>query len=162
VLRAQAQRHSSSQQDGDDALQDACLLFLAKFDGSAIDLSHALRWMQVVVKRCAWRIGRKARAETSRRSRAEHDPDGGDVVQTRVASSGRGPAEQVELKAELERKTGHFARLKRDERIALALVALGYSYVEIRARFGWTHAKVNRCVAEGRAALREMEGEENE
>jgi DNA-directed RNA polymerase specialized sigma24 family protein len=33
-------------------------------------------------------------------------------------------------------------------------LALGYSYREIAERQGWTYTKVNRCVAEGRAALR--------
>ena len=47
------------------------------------------------------------------------------------------------------------ARLKPDERTALALQAAGYSYAEIAAAKGWTYTKVNRCIAEGRAALRE-------
>lgn len=158
LLRAQARRHSSTEQDADDALQDACLRFLDKFDGSADDLSHALRWMQVVTKRCAWEIGRRTRGEASRRVRPDHLADGEDLVQGHLVSPAQGPAERVELRTELARKAGHFGKLKRDERIALALVALGYSYREIQARFGWTHTKINRCVVEGRAALRAMEG----
>ena len=46
------------------------------------------------------------------------------------------------------------ATLKPDERIALVLFAAGFSYREIGAGKGWTHTKVNRCIAEGRAALR--------
>jgi hypothetical protein len=45
-------------------------------------------------------------------------------------------------------------RLKPDQRMALLLAAAGYSYREIGQRRGWTYTKVNRCVNEGRAALR--------
>jgi DNA-directed RNA polymerase specialized sigma24 family protein len=34
--------------------------------------------------------------------------------------------------------------------------AAGFSYDEIAARHGWTFTKVNRCVTEGREALREL------
>jgi DNA-directed RNA polymerase specialized sigma24 family protein len=53
------------------------------------------------------------------------------------------------------------AALKPDQRIALLLHAAGYSYAEISELRGWTHTKVNRSLAEGRAALRQMEGGEN-
>jgi hypothetical protein len=36
------------------------------------------------------------------------------------------------------------------------LRAAGYSYREIGERQGWTYIKVNRCIAEGRAALRQL------
>ncbi len=48
----------------------------------------------------------------------------------------------------------HLAALKRDERRALSLLALGYSYSEICELTEWSYTKVNRCLAEGRAALR--------
>jgi len=47
--------------------------------------------------------------------------------------------------------------LKRDERRALSLLAFGYSYREICEQTGWSYTKVNRCLAEGRATLRELE-----
>ena len=43
-----------------------------------------------------------------------------------------------------------------DERRAIVLHAQGYSYAEIRSICGWTHTKVNRCLVEGRARLREQ------
>ena len=46
--------------------------------------------------------------------------------------------------------------LKPQERLALILQAHGYSYAEIRRLCGWTYTKVNRCLAEGRARLREL------
>jgi DNA-directed RNA polymerase specialized sigma24 family protein len=45
-------------------------------------------------------------------------------------------------------------RLKPDERTALLLFGLGYSYAEIAETQGWTRTEVNRCIAEGRASLR--------
>jgi DNA-directed RNA polymerase specialized sigma24 family protein len=48
--------------------------------------------------------------------------------------------------------------LKPDERTALGLLAAGFSYKEIGRRRGWTYTKVNRCIAEGRAALRRGQG----
>jgi DNA-directed RNA polymerase specialized sigma24 family protein len=47
-------------------------------------------------------------------------------------------------------------RLKPDERRALGLLALGYTYREICGLTGWSHTKVNRCLHEGRARLREL------
>jgi RNA polymerase sigma factor (sigma-70 family) len=44
--------------------------------------------------------------------------------------------------------------LKPDERIALLSQMLGYSYDEIGHANGWTYTKVNRCLTEGRRALR--------
>jgi len=41
-----------------------------------------------------------------------------------------------------------------DQRTALILLAAGFSYREIADRRGWTYTKVNRSIAEGRAALR--------
>ena len=43
------------------------------------------------------------------------------------------------------------AKLKPQERQALGLLALGYSYREICELTGWTFTKVNRCLAEGEA-----------
>jgi DNA-directed RNA polymerase specialized sigma24 family protein len=47
-------------------------------------------------------------------------------------------------------------RLKPDERRALVLKAEGFSYAEICELNGWTYTKVNRCLAEGRARLRQL------
>ena len=44
--------------------------------------------------------------------------------------------------------------LKPDEARALAARMLGFSYREIADTFGWSYTKTNRCVTEGRAALR--------
>jgi DNA-directed RNA polymerase specialized sigma24 family protein len=45
--------------------------------------------------------------------------------------------------------------LKPAERRAIGLIAAGYSYAEVGEITGWSYTKINRCAAEGRAALRE-------
>ena len=46
------------------------------------------------------------------------------------------------------------AELKPAERRALGLIGAGYSYREVGEITGWTYTKINRCLSEGRAALR--------
>jgi DNA-directed RNA polymerase specialized sigma24 family protein len=48
------------------------------------------------------------------------------------------------------------APLKPDQCTALILFAASYSYAQIGQHRGWTYSKVNRCLAEGRTALREL------
>ena len=48
------------------------------------------------------------------------------------------------------------AALKPQERRAIRLKAEGYSYREITELTGWTYTKVNRCLTEGRRALRQL------
>jgi DNA-directed RNA polymerase specialized sigma24 family protein len=72
-----------------------------------------------------------------------------------LADPGRGPAELTADRVLDERIRGQIRQLKPDERTALGLLGLGYSYEEISALRGWSYTKVNRCVSEGRARLRE-------
>ena len=68
---------------------------------------------------------------------------------------GRGPAEVTADRDLDERIRDQIRQLKPDERTALGLLGLGYSYEEICSLRGWSYTKVNRCVSEGRARLRE-------
>jgi DNA-directed RNA polymerase specialized sigma24 family protein len=47
-------------------------------------------------------------------------------------------------------------QLKPDERTALILLGFGCSYKEIRELRGWSKTKLNRCLTEGRARVREL------
>lgn len=60
---------------------------------------------------------------------------------------------RVEL---LTQRRHALSKLKTDERRALWLLGFGLSYAEISEVTGWTHTKVNRCLSEGRVALREV------
>jgi DNA-directed RNA polymerase specialized sigma24 family protein len=85
-------------------------------------------------------------------------PEGAESHGGTLCPQYRGPAELVEVEAELSERRELLGRLKRDERRAIVLVALGYSCREIRERCGSTHTKINRCLSEGRAALRTRVG----
>ena len=155
ALRRQAQRNAASEADGEDALQEACVRFLRHYEGPA-EQADALPWLLLVVKRCAWRIGRELHRMAPSFESGVAEGSGAEAM---LCNARRGPAELAEVEAELSARWEQLGRLKRDERRAIVLVALGYSYEEICERYGWTHTKVNRCLVEGRAALREMTGE---
>ena len=74
----------------------------------------------------------------------------------RRPSEAPGPHERLEDGERVARAARLLARLKPQERRALALQAAGCSYAEIQAITGWTYTKVNRCLAEGRARLRQL------
>jgi DNA-directed RNA polymerase specialized sigma24 family protein len=67
-----------------------------------------------------------------------------------------GPAERVERRERSRDRVRLLGRLKPDERRALVLKGQGYSYLEICELTGWTYTKTNRCLAEGRARLRQL------
>lgn len=154
TLERQAIRHSKRPEGAEEALQDACVQFLSHFEGSTLE--HALPWMLLTTKRCAWAI-----AQVEKRTPAERlsPTDCADRDEQRWTVR----AERPETAAFAERRAEHadtvrrFERLKPDERTALILLGLGCTYEEIGELRGWTYTKVNRCVREGREALREAE-----
>ncbi len=154
-LRSQARLHAQRPTDAEDALQDACVQFLRYYDGPR---EEAICWMQVVVKRCAWAIAR--RASRARETGYELSSGGGEGEEGEIVAvdDRPDPAETAERRDAVSERARLLAELKPDERRALLLLALGYSYKEIAAGCGWTHTKVNRCIAEGRAALRDLVG----
>jgi RNA polymerase sigma factor (sigma-70 family) len=150
-LRHQADYHSEHRQDAEDALGDACVQFLLHFDGE--DLEEARRWMLVVVKRCGWAIARRRRERGAVIEEVSADlllSDRG----VGLADERRGPEQQATIGEEVAAFAAALATLKADERRALILLALGYSYGEIGELCGWTRSKVNRSLAEGRVRLR--------
>jgi RNA polymerase sigma factor, sigma-70 family len=151
-LLRQARSHSRRAEDADDALSDACVQFLRYYDGPPG--TDALRWMLVVTKRCAWAIARHSNARESRVVVGE--TGAGKDVAALVREERSGPGELLERSEESARVTELIEGLKPDERVALILLGLGYSYKEIAELRGWSVRKVNRCVTEGRASVREL------
>ena len=151
-LRSQARRNAPNEADAEDALQDACLQFLRHY-GGPLERASALPWLVLVVKRCAWRIGRRARREEP----AFESGLPPESEATALRCGRRGPDELVEAAEETAAQWRLLDLLKPDERYAIVMVALGYSYREICERYGWTYTKVNRCLSEGRAALRAIQ-----
>ena len=148
-----AERNSLNPDDAEEALQEALIAFVRRFnpDGEA----PALAWLTLTLKRECWQRCRGEHLE--RRAGQEADDGEGKGICSRLAQlpdPGRSPQEAVELAELVSEVRGRLSRLKPNERRALSLLALGYSYKEIGEITGWTRTKINRCIAEGRATLR--------
>ena len=157
ALSRQATLNAARADDAEDAIQDACLGFMRAYDGPPGE--PALRYLMTCVKHSAWALA----GCTPRRRECGFE----DFVRT----GDHAPCDLAELLPDpdpapldlaLERellaeRRERLAALKPDQRIALVMFALGCSYREIGERRGWTKTKVNRCLAEGRAALRARE-----
>jgi RNA polymerase sigma factor (sigma-70 family) len=150
LLRRHARKHAELPEDAEDALQHAYLLFLERYNGRW----EPVAWLQTTIKREAWALRRRAsrRRELSLDSPGREDD--GQALCESIASSSRSPEERACSEESLEERRRSVAALKPDQRRALWLFGMGYSYAEICHLTGWTHTKVNRSIAEGRAELR--------
>ncbi len=154
-LLRQVRLHSRRRQDAEDALSDACVQFLRYYDGRQGE--DALRWMQVVAKRCAWAITRRARLREDRSQVVPIEQAGEDPAIV-VREERIGPPELTERSEETARVVEAIAQLKPDERTALILLGFGCTYEEITELRGWSATKVGRCIREGRARVRDQLG----
>jgi RNA polymerase sigma factor (sigma-70 family) len=153
VLRRQASRHCSRSADVEEALQDAYLAFLRWYRGEAGE--QAIAYLMIAVKHSAWAISRRSYRRRELGLTAVPRGDGSTCDLTELLADCQAlPCEQAEDRCRLEHRRRAIDTLKPDQRTALLLFALGYSYREIATLRGWTMTKVNRCIAEGRAALR--------
>jgi RNA polymerase sigma factor (sigma-70 family) len=151
LLRRQATRHAEGPDDVDDALQSAYALFLERFRGDC----EPLAWLYTTVKREAWALRR--RGWRQRETSASVPAAGGELdLCDATPTDAPGPVASLERRDQLAEQMQALSSLKADERRALYLIGLGFSYHEISEATGWTHTKINRCASEGRAALRRM------
>jgi RNA polymerase sigma factor (sigma-70 family) len=139
-----ARRVSLCAEDAEDALQRSIEILLTKAPG--LDLQRLVAWMHVVVRREALAVRR-------RRERQLNPGEGASCPVEWVLCERPGPHESLERRERVKRAALLLAGLKPQERRAIVLRAQGYTYAEIREITGWTHTKVNRCLAEGRARL---------
>lgn len=145
-----ARRNSASVEEAEEALHDAFILFIEHFD--AEDEAPPLPWLMLTLKRRCWALYRRRRRRPDRL-----DPDiASRFAADSISATPRSTEEAVEVAEELARWADRLSALKPDERRALGLLALGHSYREICRITGWTYTKVNRCLSEGRARLREL------
>ena len=153
ALLRQAIRHAPRYCDAEDVIQEACAQFMHAYNGPPG--LRAKRWMLLVVKRCAWRFAERERPHRAcaELNCTDASPEG-ESAQVAAADGTFDPHRTVEHTERFAGTLSALARLKADERTALMLFGLGYSYREICEKQGWTYTKVNRCLAEGRAALR--------
>lgn len=144
-LLAIARRNCGNSDDAEEALHDAFILFIDHFDPT--DEAPPLPWLTLTLKRRCWAIYGQRRRHAR--------PAGHGVERYRPRDGHeRLPEDLVEVVAEEARLRRGLRHLKPDERRALALLALGYTYREIGEICGWSNRKVNRCLVEGRARLR--------
>lgn len=139
-LRRVARRVSICTDDADDALQRALLVLLTK--APPIEGGRLAAWMTVVTRREALAV-RRARDRGIDTAALDATP-----------SDFPGPAERAERAEQVAEARLALAALKPGERLAIVLQAEGYSYAEICGLCGWSYTKLNRLLAEGRAALR--------
>ena len=150
-LRSQARLHAQRPADAEDALQDPSVAFLRYYDGPA---EEALRWMYVVLKRCAWAIGRRSSRVREMGYELPSADGAGEEREIVAIEDGPGPAQAAERSQLASQRLAELDELKPDEHRALLLLGMGYSYREIGQGLGWSYTKVNRCISEGRAELR--------
>ena len=139
-----ARWHALNDEDAEEALQDTFLAFIEKADPDRI--AEPLAWLTLTLKRECW--GRRRRPCGARRGRRQIQSwRGPDYVLDQFEHPGRGPEELAELSERVELTRELLAQLKPQERRALTLKALGYSYVEIGELTGWTHTKQSSAPA---------------
>jgi DNA-directed RNA polymerase specialized sigma24 family protein len=147
-------RRNGAGDDADDAVNDAFAAFIDKFDPASG--SPPLGWITLTLQRRCWAINRSRRLD--RRAGQWVDRDSGEPrfsiadLPAQTAS----PEESAERAEYLLEARERLGALKPAERWALGLFAAGCSYAEISEMNQWTYTKTNRCINEGRAALRKM------
>ena len=144
-----ARSNSACEEDAEEALQDAFVLFIDHFDPQGE--APPLAWLALTLKRRCWALYHRRRQ--SKRAWELREPPAG---------RSRLPEEMAEIAESVARVRRLLEGLKPAERQALTLLALGYSYREIGELTGWTYTKVNRSIAEGRARLRARAGIEGD
>jgi DNA-directed RNA polymerase specialized sigma24 family protein len=147
-LLAVARLNTDFESDAEEALQDAFAIFLDSYD--PIGGAEPVAWITLTLKRRCWAITTAARhrrhpADVTELSQTDQDPTERTNPSTEHVAEVREEAEQIGLLLRL---------LKPDQREALTLLALGYSYREISILKDWTYTKVDRSIKEGRASLR--------
>jgi RNA polymerase sigma factor (sigma-70 family) len=153
ALRRTANRYSICADDAEDALQRGLEILLRK--APTDDPRELIRWTQTVVKHEALAV-RRERERILAGPAAAPPQDGADDWVALLPAEGAGPAEQAERHEAVARGREALQALKPQELRALTLLAEGYSYAEIGEITGYSHTKVNRCLAEGRERFRKI------
>ncbi|HEX3735093.1 MAG TPA: sigma-70 family RNA polymerase sigma factor [Solirubrobacterales bacterium] len=153
ALRRTAQRYSLCADDADDALQRALEILLLK--APTEDPRELIRWTQTVVKHEALAVRRDRERILSGPAAAPRRDSSEDWVAL-IPSPADGPPERVERRETVARSREALQTLKPQELRALSLLAEGYTYAEIGEITGFSHTKINRCLAEGRERFRSI------
>lgn len=135
--------------DAEALVHDAFILFSEHFDPDG--KAPPLAWLRLTLKRHCWSTYKREKRQIPRDTLP-----GGDLALSEEARMTRTePPDDIVVRREAVSEVFQtMDRLKPAERAALVDLGLGFSYKEIEARRGWTYTKINRCIAEGRAALK--------
>jgi DNA-directed RNA polymerase specialized sigma24 family protein len=153
-LVGMARYHSGyDNEHAEEALQQTFLYFLRDFDPESG--APPIAWFKLALKRACWARSRRETKHLKRRAPQEIGRDGGEgeSVVDWIHSLDTAPEDWL---IECEEARSHLGELKADERTALGSIAAGFTYRETAERHGWTYTKVNRCITEGRMALRAL------
>lgn len=152
-------RFNTADRHAEEIVQDVAIIALEHSDELATH-PNLVGWLTLVLKRHCWARNRRDKiCPLSKFApmgfHGEHEAASkafnGDVE----ARSGEEDLDDhIEARIALERLSEALGEVKPQERTAILDLAAGYSYKEICARTGWTYTKVNRCITEGKAALR--------
>ncbi|HEX5928584.1 MAG TPA: sigma-70 family RNA polymerase sigma factor [Solirubrobacterales bacterium] len=153
TLRRTASRYSLCEDDADEALQRALEILLTKAPSE--NPRELIRWTQTVVKHEALAVRRDRERILSGPAARAPEPGRDDWVAL-LPSEADGPPERVERREAIARSREALQALKPQELRALSLLAEGYSYAEIGEITGFSHTKINRCLAEGRERFRKV------
>jgi RNA polymerase sigma factor (sigma-70 family) len=142
ALLRTAYRYSLCADDAHDAYQRGMEIFMRR--ARTLDPALANRWIHVVVKHEAMEV---------RRTRSQHVALEEIDFDRHEAPDVSSPEERVLSTERATRAAEALRRLKPQELRTMWLKALGHSYAEIGQATGYSHTKVNRCLAEGRKSF---------
>jgi RNA polymerase sigma factor (sigma-70 family) len=149
-LRGIAQSNCGRWAEAEDAVQEAFAIFLAEYDPEAG--SPPERWLGLTLKRLCWAtIARRHMAARMGIAGIGFDADGPPFAQ---AVSDADTATEVERSERVRRTRAGLRTLPSQQRRALSLLALGYSYSEIAERLGLSKKQVDHRLQGAREALR--------
>ena len=145
VLLAFARRRARNREDAEDAVQQA--LTIAFTHRKRIRPQNAVAYVGVIAQHEASRLRRQTERvwPLDRPLHGDSPTTGRDLIAEHRT---------VDLDALIDTRDA-LGQIKPDEARALMARALGWRYLEICDAFAWTYTKTNRCVTEGRAAVRQ-------
>ncbi len=141
--------NAANRTDAEEAVQFAFLAFLQKFDPDC--KAPPLAWLTTTLKRECWAAYRRQQLDRSAGQETATDSEDRGFSAESIPSGDTGPEQLLER---IEEARAKLAALKPAERRTLSLIGAGYSYREVGQITGFSYTKINRCAAEGRAALR--------
>lgn len=148
-LHEAARRHCGRWADPDEALQEALAIFVACFDPDAS--SPPLPWTLLTLKRLSWAAAERRRTE-ARIGASGSNPHAVEQLAGDASPVEADPTASV-VRAERVRTIREaMASLPSEQRRAISLLAIGYSYREIAELTGATLRQVDRRLQGGRAS----------